>query len=34
MDPFCVVVEFNITEYVLPSLFRVVVVGILSKLSF
>ena len=34
MNPLRVVVELNIFEYVLPGLVRVVIVGIMNKLSF
>ena len=34
MNSLCVVVKFNISEYVLPSLFRILVMSILNKLSF
>ena len=34
MDSLCVVVEFNVLEYLLASLFGVVITGILDKLSF
>ena len=34
MNSLCVIVEFNVLEYLLPSLFGVVITGILNKLSF
>ena len=34
MDSLCVVVEFNVLEYLLPSLFGAAIIGILDKLSF
>ena len=34
MDSLCVVVEFNVLEYLLVSLFVAVITGILNKLSF
>ena len=30
----CVVVSFNLLEYILTSLFRIVIIGILNELSF
>ncbi len=34
MNSLCVVVEFNVLEYLLASLFGVIITGILNKLFF